>query len=456
MRPLLLILIFALSQAPPLAAQNCDRSPTGLIPLTDMGTVKYKGFAGGLYPKGSNLIPASHSKLGLALAKSIQPLDKSGKPSTTGKIVILAIGMSNATQEFSAFVHLARMDYQNNDNLVVVDGAVGGHDATKVANPRHNYWNIVQQRLNKAGVTAAQVQVFWLKQALARPTKGFPADALTLRDLLVKIAQNLRSKYPHGKLCFASSRIYAGYATTKLNPEPYAYESGFSVKWLIQRQIQGDKTLNADSRLGVVKAPWLGWGPYLWADGLKPRRDGLRWWCDEFRSDGTHPSDSGRWKVADLLLEHFRSSPIANPWYYGGKRKPPATTLVYGMACKGKTGYPKELFFGRPTVGNVKFAIGESNIPANSIAVALISNRRDFAMLGARCDLLVDLGKLIFFHPIVTSGQGTVHMYIPVTNHAAMLGAEFYCQWLNLDPGGTYVSFGGVSLSRGLHVLVGR
>jgi len=37
---------------------------------------------------------------------------------------------------------------------------------------------------------------------------------------------------------FLSSRIYAGYATTLLNPEPYAFESGFSVQRLVQAQIK--------------------------------------------------------------------------------------------------------------------------------------------------------------------------------------------------------------------------
>ena len=40
-----------------------------------------------------------------------------------------------------------------------------------------------------------------------------------------------------------SSRIYAGYAVTPLNPEPYAYESAFSVRGLIQQQMAGGKTL---------------------------------------------------------------------------------------------------------------------------------------------------------------------------------------------------------------------
>ena len=76
-----------------------------------------------------------------------------------------------------------------------------------------------------------------------------------------------------------------------MNPEPYAYESGFAVKWMVANQIAGD-SLNFDPGQGPVEAPWLSWGPYLWADGMEPRSDGLAWPCEYFQSDGTHPNAS--------------------------------------------------------------------------------------------------------------------------------------------------------------------
>jgi hypothetical protein len=64
-----------------------------------------------------------------------------------------------------------------------------------------------------------------------------------------------------------------------------------------------------------VVAPWTAWGPYLWADGLVPRSDGLIWECDDFATDGTHPSDSGRLKVAERLLGFFRTDVVASRWF---------------------------------------------------------------------------------------------------------------------------------------------
>ncbi|MEK6570069.1 MAG: T9SS type A sorting domain-containing protein, partial [Bacteroidota bacterium] len=50
------------------------------------------------------------------------------------------------------------------------------------------------------------------------------------------------------------------------------------------------------------------------------RGDGLIWQCGDFQSDGTHPSNSGRLKVAQLLLNFFRTDPTAQVWFL---RSPP-------------------------------------------------------------------------------------------------------------------------------------
>jgi hypothetical protein len=164
-------------------------------------------------------------------------------------------------------------------------------------------------------VTRAQVQVAWIKQADAGPTQGFPGYARTLHAELRQIVQLLHDRFPNLKLVYLSSRTYGGYARTPLNPEPYAYESGFAVKWLIEEQLKGDPALNDDSRKGPVRAPWLSWGPYLWANGTTPNPDGLSYEEADFGPDGTHPSLSGRQKVAERLHRFFKTDPTARPWF---------------------------------------------------------------------------------------------------------------------------------------------
>lgn len=137
---------------------------------------------------------------------------------------------------------------------------------------------------------------------------------------MVVILNKLSERYPNLRIAYLSSRTFAGYATTSLNPEPYAYESAFTIRWLIQDQIQGDPALNCDPAKGSVKSPLLLWGPYLWANGDKGRSAGdLVWKADDFGPDGTHPSPSGRKKVADLLLTFMKSDATARPWFVASK-----------------------------------------------------------------------------------------------------------------------------------------
>jgi hypothetical protein len=226
--------------------------------------------------------------------------------------------MSNTTAEFSTFVSVANSDPAKNPQLVIVDGAQGGQDASKWTDPNAPTWSTVRSRLKAAGVSPAQVQVAWVKQALAHPSSlgGFPAHAQILQSDLEQIARNLKTNYPNIQLAYFSSRTraYTNDPTT-LNPEPFAYDSAFAVRWAIADQLSGNANLNFDSNKGAVVAPWLAWASYLWADGTNSRSDGFTWLCSDVRSDFTHPSDSGRNKVAHELLAFFKTHATATPWF---------------------------------------------------------------------------------------------------------------------------------------------
>jgi hypothetical protein len=296
-----------------LAGADCSKSSTGLIALNEPRFRMYQGFAGGLYLFGSSVRPVWHEAAGQAAAAQVQARDGEGRvDAANGRIVLLSIGMSNTTQEFSAFMKLAEADTERNPRLVIVDGAQGGWSADRLVETPAPFWQTVGQRLGAAGVTAAQVQVAWVKQADRLPNLPFPADARKLEGELGQIVKSLRPRFPNLQMVYLSSRIYGGYASTALNPEPYAYQGGFAVKWLIERQVLGE----AEWSEATGAVPWMAWGPYLWADGTRARRGGLVWHCEDVRADdGTHPSASGQRKVGELLLEFFRTDSTASRWY---------------------------------------------------------------------------------------------------------------------------------------------
>jgi len=321
-----LTLLASLLTAVPLAAQH--------TPINDLGNGKYLGqFEGGLYEHGANVPPADHEAVGLAQAALVRPLDRNGNPSPGGKIVMVSVGMSNTTQEFCAagnpspctswsFVGQASADPAvNHSTLVLINGARGGQAADSWESPAQPDWDGVKTNLTAAGLTEAQVQVAWIKQANIGPKTSLPssgADAYRLVGQLANIARALKVRYPNIRLAYFSSRIYAGYATTTLNPEPYAYESAFAVKWLIDAQVAQERSGAVDTRagdLGSSAAPWLAWSAYLWADGLNPRSDGLTWARNELESDGTHPAQAAEQKVGSMLLAFFKDDPTAKSWF---------------------------------------------------------------------------------------------------------------------------------------------
>jgi hypothetical protein len=98
-------------------------------------------------------------------------------------------------------------------------------------------------------------------------------------------------------------------------PEPGAYETGFAVKWVVSSQLAGNLEVNYDAAKGVVRAPWIEWGPSLWTDGVKGRKDGFVYLRDDVRDDGLRPSDKGSAKIANLMLKFFRSDLTARSWF---------------------------------------------------------------------------------------------------------------------------------------------
>ena len=307
------------------------------VPLTDLGSGMYLGqFQGGLYENGTNVPPSDHAAAGLAQTALIVPLDRSGNRSPSGKIVMVSIGMSNATQEFCAagnpspcsswsFVGQASRDPAvNHSTLMLINGARGGQVAENWDAPTDPDYDLVRDtNLAPAGLTEAQVQVAWLKEANPGPTVSLPAqnaDAYRLVAQLGNVVRAMKIRYPNLRIVYLASRIYAGYATSALNPEPYAYETGFAVKWLVQAQIEQMRSGRVDARAGDLNyntvAPWIAWGAYLWADGMNPRSDGLTWARGDLTSsDGTHPSQSGQEKVGTLLLAFFKQDPTSRPWF---------------------------------------------------------------------------------------------------------------------------------------------
>ena len=222
--------------------------------------------------------------------------------------------MSNTFGEFRMFKEIVDRDPAKSPTVLIVNCAIGGAGVSSWAKAQSGTWQQVDGRLKEACVTREQVQVAWIKHAEPGPSP----DATELqyakqvsKDLASSLAIT-HSTFPNMRLAYLSSRIYGGYniaGIRRVNPEPFAYETAFAVRWVIEDQIAGEKS-------GKPSSPVLLWGPYLWADGITPRKsDGLVWERSDLSNDGVHPSPKGGEKVANLLLNFFKADRGARAWF---------------------------------------------------------------------------------------------------------------------------------------------
>jgi len=302
---------------------NVPNSSAPIIPLTDLGTVKYLGQSGGLYDNGNT--DMTYQAIGHGFA--VNNIDKSNA------YIFVALGFSNPNLEFDKFATIATPTLTPGTNLSLVDAAEGSESACcmsgRCSNGCLNYWSKPGGYVdNKLQQNEDEVATVWLKVTNISDTSAFPLDATNLQcdietiitgvvPAVPSICPNtftpafpgLKTFFHNLQLVYVTSRSYAGYAGDSLNPEPYSYETGFGDKFAVHDFVSTVET--------TMQPPWVGWGPYLWTNGLLPRSDGLTWTCQDVKpGDGRHPDDpTGKLKAAVMLLNFFKNDPTAMPWF---------------------------------------------------------------------------------------------------------------------------------------------
>jgi hypothetical protein len=258
-------------------------------------------------------------------------------------------------------------------------GAAGQLDAR---DPNDNFYDSTDFALREQGLTPLQVQIVWLfipaspswanvpwhTRSTTPPANilSFPRDAEVTKQAWKEMIYAIRTRYPTVKIIYISTKGYTYRPLMETIPdrardqvrklaqqdapirlhdvkeaikavmrgpgdapggpiEPWNHDMGWSVKWLIEDQINGDPFLNYDPARGAVNAPWISWGPYFWTygDGTPRAYDGFSWNCGDVYDDGLHLNHSGMYKEASLLLAQMTSDPTATPWFLGSAEVPP-------------------------------------------------------------------------------------------------------------------------------------
>ncbi|MBA3644859.1 MAG: hypothetical protein H0W63_01645 [Gemmatimonadaceae bacterium] len=320
--------------SPPVPARivGADTIP---IPLAEMGARTYKGLGGGLF-SGSNTEPADHDATGRTHRNAIQPLDVNGTPSVSGRYVLMSVGGGDVSAAWCSissappcnswsFAGRATSDLSvNHSSLVIVNGAIRDIGPAMWSSSKSaNYNRIRDTRLAPLGLSEKQVQVIWMAFTDSSAEFSVTATQVEAASGLQHIGSTIRAlkeRYPNLRLLFLSSKRYRGFYP---GGEPQSYESAFVVRWAIEAQINQSRGRPPNIDIGSVAlsgngAPWISWGPYLWANGAKPRADGLSWVRADFDSTGLRSSRQGEEKVGGILFDFFRSSTYARCWFLIG------------------------------------------------------------------------------------------------------------------------------------------
>lgn len=291
---ILFILTAVLLTGEPVTAVDTT-TPT---PLTQLGTDTYYGEQGGLYPGGQNEPPAAYKseldQLALGLASDNQ-------------LVVLGLGMSMMQNAMSGWEPFANGP-GTNPNMIVVNGAIGSNQQ-RWADPNNAVWDRGVQMLAAVGLTPADVDIVLYHNAWSGPSSlPFPDHAINMLNSITGTMGTIADKYPNTQLILVTNRHYALSPTSK-HPEPYAYEEGFSWKWLVENRI--NCTVNCGPPIAWLADEWVP----DWANHP-----------EYYAADGLHLVNAGQAASGQIWHDALSTWSYTAPWYLAGPAPTPTVT----------------------------------------------------------------------------------------------------------------------------------
>lgn len=231
----------------------------------------------------------AHSARGLERASQVQKVN--------GKLVVMFIGMSNWRQEIAALIRLLKS--LGIRGFVWYNAGRGNWDLRGMVENEDAYWSWLRAGMAKRNIAPEQVRVLFVKNSVR---KG--ATKEEYQKLMASHIDRATKELTGLEQIFISSAVYSNYAQQGApRTEPGAFLEGVAVDEFVRA--------NKDSSV------WIGHGPYLWADGMNPRGDGLVWRCEDFDLDGVHPGPLAEKKVAAMIHHFLVHSPVTG-WFTGG------------------------------------------------------------------------------------------------------------------------------------------
>lgn len=271
---------------------KCTNKSIGRVPLCDEPVH-------GLYGLGLREMSPERQVAMNDAGEAIVPRLRDGtQEDTRGTIVLLCIGMSNASMTATALIRLANS--MKSPRVKIVNACQFGQDLAILSDPNSAYWQSwVPSKLAQAGVTAAQVGAIWCMEGCKKPT-----SSSEIQRMWGEVYKLCFAKYVNARQLLVDAVNYMGYSEQADLSEPGGYEQGVALRdWVVG--------------VGVQTRLVTAWGAYLWCDGEEFRRDGFNWMCpQDVMADGVHPSNPiGAEKLALAVLTRLTTMTETAVWF---------------------------------------------------------------------------------------------------------------------------------------------
>lgn len=259
---------------------------------------------GGLYPSGSNIPTGIQAT---RLQKATNKL--------TGQISVVCFGASNCMYE--------GMEFQSLHPTNFVNCAYSGKNLDKML--QDNYWTQTHTTISGSGISESSIQIAILESNIFSElinTGTFTEYTNYLVNKLISVCQRILIEYPSVKIIYfggTTSTQYVLPSFTKFN-EPWSYYLSWAIKFLIEKQINGDPLLEINGP--NKKSPLLSWMIPQWSNGTEPNNFGFSWGINDVSpaypgavENGIHPSIVGAQKVANQWLNFFQTDYYTSQWF---------------------------------------------------------------------------------------------------------------------------------------------
>ena len=289
---------------------------TDNIPINDLGTGKFKGYTGGLYPNGQNDASGMYAIDLFQTCHNITPLDTFGNPSPQkGKVLFISMGWSTCAQNMRALQAKTTGNPLTNPKLLLLtcNNGAGTARVNNIMNPNDPYWKLVAKDLRDANSSFRQVQIIYLETEDSSKNTSFPGRPLEVKNDLQSCFRVFEQKFPNIKLVYLLARTTTfGNHDHIFNLEPCPYYFGWACKWAIEDQING---VEGTAYKGANKvSPMITWGFYQWATSTPRITDGFKWTAD-LTQDGMHANDAGRDTLSTRFQNFLLTDKYAKNWY---------------------------------------------------------------------------------------------------------------------------------------------